>query len=121
MGSYTQIFMPTLGGFIISYFPLFLFGAIFDYLMTSTGLARYLAKAITTLFGPKRAMLSTVVATALLTYGGVSAWVVAFTIVPIATALFNVACIPKRLMSAAIALGTITFALAALQIGRAHV
>ena len=114
MGSYTQIFMPALGGFIISYFPLFLFGAIFGYLMTSTGLARYLAKAITTLFGPKRAMLSTVVATALLTYGGVSAWVVAFTIVPIATALFKEAGIPKRLMPAAIALGTITFALAAL-------
>ncbi|MDN6246241.1 MAG: GntP family permease, partial [Corynebacterium casei] len=73
MGSYTQSFMPALGGFIISYFPLFLFGAIFGYLMTSTGLARYLAKGITTLFGPKRAMLSTVIATALLTYGGVSA------------------------------------------------
>src|SRR5699024_6800736 len=77
MGSYTQIFMPALGGFIISYFPLFLFGAIFGYLMTSTGLARYLAKGITTLLGPKRAMLSTVIATALLTSGGVSAWVVA--------------------------------------------
>ncbi|HLR48330.1 MAG TPA: GntP family permease [Corynebacterium sp.] len=114
MGSYTQIFMPALGGFIISYFPLFLFGAIFGYLMTSTGLARYLAKGITTLLGPKRAMLSTVIATALLTYGGVSAWVVAFTIVPIATALFKEAGIPKRLMPAAIALGTITFALAAL-------
>lgn len=114
MGSYTQIFMPALGGFIISYFPLFLFGAIFGYLMTSTGLARYLAKGITTLFGPKRAMLSTVIATALLTYGGVSAWVVAFTIVPIANALFKEAEIPKRLMPAAIALGTITFALAAL-------
>ena len=50
MGSYTQIFMPARGGFIISYFPLFLFGAIFGYLMTSTGLARYLAKGITTLW-----------------------------------------------------------------------
>lgn len=114
LASYTQIFMPALGNFIVQYFPLFLFGAIFGYLMTSTGLARYLAKGITTLFGPKRAMFSTIVATALLTYGGVSAWVVAFTIVPIATALFKEARIPKRLMPAAIALGTITFALAAL-------
>ncbi|MFH0411319.1 GntP family permease [Corynebacterium sp. L4756] len=114
LATYTQIFMPALGNFVVQYFPLFLFGAIFGYLMTSTGLARYLAKGITTLFGPKRAMFSTVVATALLTYGGVSAWVVAFTIVPIATALFKEARIPKRLMPAAIALGTITFALAAL-------
>lgn len=114
MATYTQIFMPALGGFITKYFPLFLFGAIFGYLMTSTGLARYLARGITALFGPKRALLSTVIATALLTYGGVSAWVVAFTIVPIATALFQENDIPKRLMPGAIALGTITFALAAL-------
>ncbi|HDG7290960.1 TPA: GntP family permease, partial [Staphylococcus aureus] len=60
MGTYTQIFMPALAGFIGKYFPLFLFGAIFGYLMTSTGLARYLARGITALFGPKRAMLSTV-------------------------------------------------------------
>ncbi|WP_293768423.1 GntP family permease [uncultured Corynebacterium sp.] len=114
MATYTQIFMPAAGGFVTKYFPLFLFGAIFGYLMTSTGLARYLARGITALFGPKRAMLSTVIATALLTYGGVSAWVVAFTIVPIASALFREAGIPKRLMPGAIALGTITFALAAL-------
>lgn len=114
LGTYTQIFMPALGGFVTSYFPLFLFGAIFGYLMTATGLARYLARGITALFGPKRAMFSTVIATALLTYGGVSAWVVAFTIVPIATALFRESELPKRLLPAAIALGTITFALAAL-------
>nr|WP_235923010.1 GntP family permease [Corynebacterium lizhenjunii] len=114
MGTYTQIFMPALAGFIGKYFPLFLFGAIFGYLMTSTGLARYLAHGITALFGAKRALIATVVATALLTYGGVSAWVVAFTIVPIATALFQENEIPHRLMPAAIALGTITFALAAL-------
>ncbi|QCB27555.1 GntP family permease [Corynebacterium endometrii] len=114
LGTYTQIFMPALGDFVTSYFPLFLFGAIFGYLMTATGLARYLARGITALFGPKRAMLSTVIATALLTYGGVSAWVVAFTIVPIATALFRESELPRRLMPAAIALGTITFALAAL-------
>ncbi|OFP25549.1 transporter [Corynebacterium sp. HMSC066C02] len=114
LATYTQIFMPAAGNFVTKYFPLFLFGAIFGFLMTSTGLARYLARGITALFGPKRAMFSTVVATALLTYGGVSAWVVAFTIVPIATALFKESGIPKRLMPGAIALGTITFALAGL-------
>ena len=114
MGTYTQIFMPALGNFITKYFPLFLFGAIFGHLMTKTGLAAKLAHGISALFGPKRALLSTVIATTLLTYGGVSAWVVAFTIVPIASALFRQANVPKRLMPAALALGTITFALAAL-------
>lgn len=114
LASYTQIFMLALGKFIVSFFPLFLAGAIFGKLMTSAGLATDLAQGITKLFGPKRAMLSTVLATALLTYGGVSAWVVAFTIVPIAIELFREAGIPKRLMPAALGLGTITFALAAL-------
>ncbi|WP_151550471.1 MULTISPECIES: GntP family permease [Corynebacterium] len=114
LATYTQIFMPALGGFIISFFPLFLSGAIFGRLMTSSGLAADLARGISALFGPQRAILSTVLATALLTYGGVSAWVVAFTIVPIATPLFRQAGIPKRLMPAALALGTITFAIAAL-------
>lgn len=114
LATYTQIFMPALGKFITNYFPLFLTGAIFGRLMTISGLAHDLAHGISKAFGPKRAMASTVLATALLTYGGVSAWVVAFTIVPIATALFQEAGIPKRLMPAAIAFGTITFAIAAL-------
>lgn len=114
LATYTQIFMPALGGFIIGFFPLFLAGAIFGRLMTVSGLANDLAHWISTVLGPQRAILATVVATALLTYGGVSAWVIAFTIYPIATALFREADIPKRLMPAAIALGIFTFATAAL-------
>ena len=114
LATYTQIFMPALGKFLVSFFPLFMSGAIFGHLMTISGLAQDLATGISRLLGPKRALLSTVLATALLTYGGVSAWVVAFTIFPIAVALFKEAGIPKRLMPGALALGTITFALAAL-------
>lgn len=114
IATYTQIFMPALGKFLTNYFPLFLTGAIFGHLMTISGLAQKLAKGISALFGPKQAMLSTVIATALLTYGGVSAWVVVFTIMPIAMELFREADIPRRLMPGTVAFGTITFALAAL-------
>lgn len=114
LASYTQVFMPALGGFIADFFPLFLVGAIFGRLMTVSGYARDLAGWISGVLGPKFAILVTVLATALLTYGGVSAWVVVFTIFPIATALFREADIPRRLMPAAIALGIFTFATAAL-------
>jgi H+/gluconate symporter-like permease len=114
LASYTQVFMPALAGFITSFFPLFLTGAIFGKLMTLSGFARQLAAWISRLLGPNQAILVTVLATALLTYGGVSAWVVVFTIFPIATALFEEADIPRRLMPAAIALGIFTFATAAL-------
>lgn len=114
LASYTQVFMPALGGFMAAFFPLFLVGAIFGRLMTVSGYARDLAGWISGVLGPKFAILVTVLATALLTYGGVSAWVVVFTIFPIATSLFEEANIPRRLMPAAIALGIFTFATAAL-------
>ena len=114
MASYTQVFMPALGGFIISFFPLFLAGAIFGRLMSVSGYAEDLARWVPTIFGPKRAILVTAVITALLTYGGVSAWVIAFTVVPIAKPLFRHANVSLKLMPAAIALGIFTFATAAL-------
>lgn len=114
LASYTQIFMPALGSFLIAFFPLFLVGAIFGRLMTISGYAQNIAGWISGLLGPRFAILVTVLATALLTYGGVSAWVVVFTIFPIGMALFEEADIPRRLMPAAIALGIFTFATAAL-------
>lgn len=114
LASYTQIFMPALGGFMVAFFPLFLVGAIFGRLMSVSGYAHDLAGWISGILGPRFAILVTVLATALLTYGGVSAWVVVFTIFPIGMALFEEADIPRRLMPAAIALGIFTFATAAL-------
>ncbi|MDO5629192.1 MAG: GntP family permease [Mobilicoccus sp.] len=114
LASYTQIFMPALAGFIAQFFPLFLTGAIFGKLMSDSGYARDFASWISRLLGPQHALLVTVIATALLTYGGVSAWVIVFTIFPVARSLFEEADIPKRLMPAAIALGIFTFATAAL-------
>ena len=114
LATYTQIFMPALGGFVINFFPLFLAGAIFGRLMTVSGYAEDLARWIPTLFGQKQAILVTAIITSLLTYGGVSAWVIAFTVVPIAKPLFRHANISIRLMPAAIALGIFTFATAAL-------
>ncbi|MGW5341184.1 GntP family permease [Rhodococcus indonesiensis] len=114
LGSYTQIFMPAMGGFIISYFPLFLTGAIFGSLMSLSGSAQAIAQWLARVMGPRRAIFITVLATALLTYGGVSGWVVVFSVFPIATALFREADIPRRLLPAAIMLGLFTFSLAAI-------
>ena len=51
---------------------------------------------------------------AALTYGGVSAFVVAFAIFPVAAALFRTADIPKRLIPGALSLGAFTFTMSAL-------
>ena len=114
LASYTQVFMPALGGFIISFFPLFMLGAVFGKLMEDSGAARTIAYAIVRRLGAGRAILAIVLACAVLTYGGVSLFVVAFAVYPIAAALFRQADIPKRLIPATIALGAFTFTMTAL-------
>lgn len=114
MATYTQLFMASAGGFIVQYFPLFLLGAIFGKLVEDSGAAEAIARVIVAKLGSARATLAVVLACAILTYGGVSLFVVAFSVFPIAAALFRQADIPKRLIPATIALGAFTFTMTAL-------
>ena len=114
LASYTQVFMPALGGYLLNYFPLFLLGAIFGQLMGDSGAARVIGESLTAKVGVKHAPLAVVLSCALLTYGGVSLFVVAFSIYPIARTLFQNAHIPKRFIPACIALGSFTFTMTAL-------
>lgn len=113
LATYTQVFMKSLGGYVIIYFPLFLLGAIFGKVMADSGAARTIAEKIVERVGAHRAILAVVLACGVLTYGGVSLFVVAFAIYPIANALFRRADVPKRLLPAAIALGSFTFTMTA--------
>lgn len=114
MANYTLVYMDGFAGFVKNYFPLFLTGAIFAKLMEETGYAHAIAHFITKWIQPKRAILAVVLSGALLTYGGVSLFVVAFVLYPIATLLFKEADIPKRLIPGTIALGAFTFTMTAL-------
>lgn len=114
LASYTQVFMQATGGFIIQYFPLFLLGAVFGKLMEASGSARVLADGIIRGLGPNRAILAVILSCAAMTYGGVSLFVVAFAVWPIASALFREADLPKVLIPATIALGAFTFTMTAL-------
>lgn len=112
--TYTQVFMKAMGGYLIQFFPLFLLGALFGKLMDDSGSARAIAHAIVAKVGKQRAVLAIVLACGLLTYGGVSLFVVAFAVYPIGAALFREAGIPKRVIPGAIALGSFTFTMTAL-------
>lgn len=89
LASYTQVFMHAAGGFIIQYFPLFLLGAVFGKLMEASGSAQVLADGIIHRLGAGRAILAVILSCAIMTYGGVSLFVVAFAVYPIASALFR--------------------------------
>lgn len=114
LATYTQVFMPALGAYAITYFPLFLLGAIFGKLMDVSGAASTIAHGIVDKLGARQAILAIVLACGILTYGGVSLFVVAFGVFPIAAAMFREAQVPKRLIPAAIALGSFTFTMTAL-------
>jgi H+/gluconate symporter-like permease len=111
---FTGLFMDRMVGFLKLYFPVFLLGAIFGKLIEVSGFSKALVAAIIRLFGPDRAMLSIVTVCALLTYGGVSLFVVVFAVYPFAAELFRQSDIPKRLIPGTIALGAFTFTMDAL-------
>ncbi|MBE3555123.1 MAG: GntP family permease [Thermicanus sp.] len=114
MPTYTEIFLPNLANYVKIYFPFFLLGAIFGKTMEESGAAKAIAKMIVEKLGKNQAILSVVLAAAILTYGGVSLFVVAFAVYPFAASIFREAGIPKRLLPAAIALGAFTFTMDAL-------
>jgi H+/gluconate symporter-like permease len=111
---FSGIFMEKMVGFVKLYFPVFLLGAIFGKLIELSGFAKAIIQSVTRFLGPERAMLAVVAVCALLTYGGVSLFVVAFAVYPFAAELFKSADIPKRLIPGTIALGAFTFTMDAL-------
>jgi H+/gluconate symporter-like permease len=114
LAHWTQTFMGSAAQFLAQFFPLFLMGALFGKLMEDSGSVSAIARWMTERLGTGRAMLAVVLAGALVTYGGVSLFVAFFVLAPMAEALFRAAAIPRRLMPAAIALGTSTFTMSAL-------
>lgn len=102
-------YMDGFSGFVASWFFMFLLGAIFGKLMEDSGAADSLAHWVVKRFGASKAILAVVAACALMTYGGVSLFVVAFSVYPMAVALFKDANLPRRFIPAALGFGSVTF------------
>ncbi len=102
-------YMSGFTGFIASWFFIFLLGSLFGKLMESSGGAESVAHWIVARLGSARAALAVVLACAVLTYGGVSLFVVAFSVYPMALALFRDADLPRRFIPATMAFGSVTF------------
>lgn len=114
LAHWTQTFMGSAAAFLAQFFPIFLLGALFGKLMEDSGSVGAIAEIMTRRLGQRRAILAVVLAGAIVTYGGVSLFVAFFVLAPMAWTLFRSADIPRRLMPAAIVLGTSTFTMSAL-------
>jgi H+/gluconate symporter-like permease len=102
-------YMTGFSGFVTSWYLMFLLGAIFGKVMEDSGAADSVAELIVGKLGMKYAVLAIVASCAVLTYGGVSLFVVAFSVYPMALSLFKQANLPRRFIPAALAFGSVTF------------
>lgn len=114
LAHWTQTFMSGAARFVAQFFPIFLLGALFGKLMDESGSIAAIAGFLGRRLGRRHAMLAVVLVGAIVTYGGVSVTVSFFVLGPMAHALFRDADIPRRLMPAAIGLGTFTFTMSAM-------
>src|SRR3954453_17146040 len=111
---FTGLFMDKMVGFVKNYFPVFLLGATFGKVIELSGFSKSIVTMVIQLVGGERPMLSIVLVGALLTYGGVSLFVVVFAVYPFAAEMFRQSDIPKRLIPATIALSALSFTMDAM-------
>lgn len=111
---FSSVFMEKMVGFVKSYFPVFMLGAVFGKVIELSGFSKSIVSAVIGVLGRERAVLSIVVVCAILTYGGVSLFVVVFAVYPFAAEMFRQGDIPKRLIPCTIALGAFSFTMDAL-------
>lgn len=107
--NFVDAYMDGFASFVAAWFFMFLLGSMFGKFMEDTGAADSVAEWIITKLGRKQAVLAVVLACAILTYGGVSVFVVAFSVYPMALSLFKDANLPRRFIPAALAFGSVTF------------
>ncbi len=102
-------YMNGFANFVSAWFFMFLLGSLFGKFMEDTGAADSVARYIVDKLGMKHAVMAIVIACAVLTYGGVSVFIVAFSVYPMALSLFKDANLPRRFIPATLAFGSVTF------------
>lgn len=111
LGSLKTQFMPAAANYVSSYFLVFFVGALFGAVYEYTGAAKSIAKWIAGMCHGKFVAPVIMTITGILTYGGISGFVVFFVIYPIALQLFRQGNLTRRLIPAAISAGTWTWSM----------
>jgi H+/gluconate symporter-like permease len=107
-------YATSMTGFVGNYLIMFFLGAMFGQVLSKSGAAQAIALKLVSIFGSKRALLIVILASAILSYGGISVFVIVFSVYPIAVSLFKEADLPRRLIPGAIMLGAGSFTMTTL-------
>lgn len=112
--SFSESYAESFKNFAGTWFLMFTLSAAFGKIMEESGASTAIANSVIRIFGTKNVILVILVITLVLSYGGISTFVIAFTIYPICLALFAEADIPKKIFPGlALAIpATITMAVA---------
>lgn len=105
LDTYVGNYMEGLAGYVKTWFPAFFLGAVYGKVMDMTGSARSLAEKLVSIIGAQRAVAAVVLPCLLMTYGGISLFVVVFVIYPMGYAIYRAANLPRTLLPGAIAYG----------------
>ena len=105
LDAYTNTYMQGAADYFKTWFPAFMLGAVYGKVMDLTGSARSLGSKLVSWIGAKNAMLAVVLPCMLMTYGGISLFVVVFVIYPMGYAIYRAADIPRTKLPGAIAAG----------------
>ena len=112
--SLAEDYMGGYVGFFKSYFLIFAASALYAKLMDVTGSAVSIGLKFVDWFGSKRAILVVILLTCVLTYGGVSTFVIIFAMAPIVYTLFKAANVTRRLIPGVIGVGACSLTMTAL-------
>lgn len=104
-------FMPSAASYLTKYFLVFFVGALFGAVYQFTGAAKSIARWLTSKCNDKFVVPIIMTITGILTYGGISGFVVFFVIYPIALQVFRSANVTRRLIPAAISAGCWTWSM----------
>ena len=111
LDSLKTLFMPAASDYVTSYFLTFFVGALFGAVYQHTGAAESISKTLAGLCKGKFVAPIIMTITGILTYGGVSGFVVFFVIYPIALNMFKEANLTRRLIPGAISAGCWTWSM----------
>ncbi len=111
LDSLKTLFMPAASDYVTNYFLTFFVGALFGAVYQHTGAAESISKTLAGLCKGKFVAPIIMTITGILTYGGVSGFVVFFVIYPIALNMFKEANLTRRLIPGAISAGCWTWSM----------
>ena len=110
----SKTYVPSFASTIQSYILIFMSSACYAGIMDATGATVTIGKTLVKWFGKNKALILSSAIFSILTYGGISLWVVMYAAGPICYYLFKEADLPRHMIMGCLSIGAVTFTMTCL-------